>query len=47
MRARGPGESALLLLDVVEVLEKQNIEYAVIGAIADSSDDMVRKRSGI
>jgi predicted nucleotidyltransferase len=34
MRTRGPGESALLLLDVVEVLDQQRIDYAVIGATA-------------
>ena len=36
MRARGPGESASLLLDVVEVLDAQAIDYAVIGALAAS-----------
>ena len=34
MRTRGPGESALLLLDIVEVLDAQEIAYAVIGATA-------------
>ncbi len=36
MRASGPGESAKLLLDVVEVLAARSIEYAVIGALAAS-----------
>jgi len=36
MRARGPGESAKLLLDVVDVLAACSIEYAVIGALAAS-----------
>ena len=36
MRARGPGESASLLLDVVEVLTSQAVDYAVIGALAAS-----------
>lgn len=34
MRTRGPGESALLLLDVAELLDEQKIAYAVIGATA-------------
>lgn len=36
MRARGPGESAKLLLDVVDVLAARAIDYAVIGALAAS-----------
>ncbi len=32
MRASGPGQSALLLLDVVAVLNSAQIGYAVIGA---------------
>lgn len=36
MRARGPGESAKLLLDVVDVLAARSIDYAVIGALAAS-----------
>jgi hypothetical protein len=36
MRARGPGESAKLLLDVVDVLAAGSIDYAVIGALAAS-----------
>lgn len=36
MRARGPGESAKLLLDVVDVLAGRSIDYAVIGALAAS-----------
>jgi hypothetical protein len=36
MRARGPGESAKLLLDVVDVLASCSIDYAVIGALAAS-----------
>ena len=36
MRARGPGESARLLLDVVDVLAARSIDYAVIGALAAS-----------
>ncbi len=36
MRASGPGESAKLLLDVVDVLAARSIDYAVIGALAAS-----------
>lgn len=36
MRTSGPGESARLLLDVVEVLAAGSIDYAVIGALAAS-----------
>jgi predicted nucleotidyltransferase len=42
MRATRPGESALLLLDVVDVLTNQKIEYAVIGALAASVHGAVR-----
>lgn len=36
MRARGPGESAKLLVDVVDVLAARSIDYAVIDALAAS-----------
>ena len=36
MRSSGPGESARLLLDVVDVLAARSIDYAVIGALATS-----------
>jgi len=42
MRARGPGESVLLLLDVVELLAEQRVEYAVIGAMAASVHGAIR-----
>jgi hypothetical protein len=42
MRPRGPGESALLLLDAVEVLEAHRIRYAVIGALAASVHAAIR-----
>ena len=42
MRPRGPGESALLLLDAVEVLEAHRIRYAVVGALAASVHGAVR-----
>ena len=42
MRPRGPGESALLLLDVVDVLKAERIRYAVVGALAASVHGDVR-----
>ena len=34
MKARGPGQSALLLLDVAAILGDQEIDYVVVGALA-------------
>jgi predicted nucleotidyltransferase len=34
VRARAVGQSPLLLLDVIEVLSSEGIEYAVVGALA-------------
>jgi predicted nucleotidyltransferase len=42
MRARGRGESALMLLDVVDVLSKERVDYAVIGAMAASVHGSIR-----
>jgi hypothetical protein len=42
VRASGPGESALLLLDAVDVLTAEGINYAVIGAMAGSVHGVVR-----
>jgi predicted nucleotidyltransferase len=42
MRARGPGQSALLLLDVAAVLANEEVEYAVIGAMAASVHGSIR-----
>jgi len=42
MRTRGAGESALLLMDVVELLAHRRISYAVIGALAASVHGAVR-----
>lgn len=42
MKARGPGQSALLLLDVVAVLAKEKTAYAVIGALAASVHGSIR-----
>lgn len=42
MRTTKAGESALLLLDVVDLLAQQSIEYAVVGALAASIHGAVR-----
>lgn len=42
MRATRSGESALLLLDVIDLLADQNIDYAVVGALAASIHGAVR-----
>lgn len=42
MRTRRRGQSALLLLDVVDVLKREAIDYAVIGALAASVHGTVR-----
>jgi len=42
MRATRAGQSALLLLDVVEVLSEAGIRYAVLGAMAASVHGIVR-----
>lgn len=42
MRTRRSGESALLLLDAVEVLIGERVDYAVVGAMAASVHGVVR-----
>lgn len=42
MKARAPGQSSLLLLDIVEVLSAIKIDYAVIGAVAAAVYGSVR-----
>lgn len=42
MRARGPGQSALLLLDVVAALTKAQVDYAVVGAMAAAVHGVIR-----
>lgn len=42
MRTKSPGQSVLLLLDVIAILEKQGIEYAVVGALAGAVYGAVR-----
>ncbi len=42
MRASRPGQSALLLLDIVEILRRETVNYLVIGAFALSVHGFVR-----
>ena len=42
MRTTQPGQSALLLLDVLDVLAKEKTDYAVVGAMAASVHGAVR-----
>jgi hypothetical protein len=42
MSATGPGQSLLLLLDVVALLDEQRIAYCVVGALAASVYGTVR-----
>jgi predicted nucleotidyltransferase len=42
MRASAPGQSALLMADVAELLAKRGIRYAVIGAMAAAVHGVVR-----
>jgi len=42
MRAKGPGQSALLLLDVIDVLNLLHVSYAIVGAFAASFYGVVR-----
>ena len=42
MRARGPGQSALMVLDVAALLADEDIEYSVIGALAASVHGSIR-----
>ncbi len=42
MRAKGSGQSALLLLDVIDILLKKKVPYAVIGAFAASFHGVIR-----
>ncbi|MDP2922809.1 MAG: hypothetical protein Q8O30_03700 [Candidatus Omnitrophota bacterium] len=42
MKAKNSGQSALLLLDVIDVLSKEKVPYAVIGAFAASFYGVIR-----
>lgn len=42
MRTTRPGQSALLLLDAVEILRQESVDYLVIGAFALSVHGVVR-----
>jgi predicted nucleotidyltransferase len=47
MRTKRAGQSALLLLDAVEVLHREKIDYAVIGAFALSAHGVVRASTDV
>ncbi len=47
MRTRRAGQSALLFLDVVEILAREHIDYLVIGAFALSAHAVVRASSDV
>jgi len=42
MRAKESGQSPLLLLDVIDILDKEKVPYAVIGAMAVSCYGVIR-----
>jgi len=42
LRSKGPGQSALLLLDVIGALNRLHIPYAIVGAFAASFYGVVR-----
>jgi hypothetical protein len=42
MRAKRPGESALLLLDVADVLRQLDVHYAAVGALAAAVHGLIR-----
>lgn len=47
VRTQRAGQSALLFLDVVEILARENIDYLVIGAFALSAHAVVRASSDV
>ena len=47
MRTKRAGQSALLLLDAVEVLQREKIDYGVIGAFALSAHGVVRASTDV
>ena len=42
MKATGPSQSPLLLLDVIETLDRLGVSYAVVGALAAAYHGVVR-----
>ncbi len=47
MRTSRAGQSALLLLDVIDILKREGIEHLVIGAFALSAHGVVRASLGV
>jgi hypothetical protein len=44
MRAKRPGQSPLLLLDVIDVLAREQFDYVVVGALAAAVHGNIRAR---
>ena len=42
MRTRASGESTLLLLDAVQILRAEKVDYAIVGAMAASVHGVIR-----
>ncbi len=42
MRTKSSGESALLLLDAVQILRAEHVDYAIVGAMAASVHGVIR-----
>jgi hypothetical protein len=42
MRTKASGESTLLLLDAVQVLRAEHVDYAIIGAMAAAVHGVIR-----
>jgi hypothetical protein len=47
VRTNRAGQSALLLLDVIEILQREKVDYLVIGAFALSAHAVVRASSDV
>jgi predicted nucleotidyltransferase len=47
MKTERPGQSALLFLDVAEILTRENIDYLIIGAFALAVHGVVRASSDV
>jgi predicted nucleotidyltransferase len=45
MRTKAAGESALLLLDAIQILHRADVDYAIVGALAASVHGLIRATS--
>lgn len=46
MKAKGSGQSTLLLLGIIDILSKAKVTYAVVGAFAASFYGVIRVQYG-